>query len=76
MSARWQTPETALGVSGKLRIWWCPIFGFRSLLRAMCPIPSTDGVDVVQYIADLYICSYIPTFTSLIDLRGRSPRPS
>ncbi|KAI9438181.1 CHAT domain-containing protein [Lactarius indigo] len=70
-----------LGIPEQSRIWWCPTSVFCSLpLHAMGPIPSTDDVDVKQYISDLYICSYTPTLFALIESRGRnsdvSDRPS
>ncbi|KAF8259677.1 CHAT domain-containing protein [Lactarius quietus] len=63
------------------RIWWCPTSVFGSLpLHAMGPIPSDDGD--TRYFLDLYICSYTPSLSALIqsrnrDLESRSPdRPS
>ncbi|KAI9461260.1 CHAT domain-containing protein [Lactarius psammicola] len=63
------------------RIWWCPTSVFCSLpLRAMGPIPSDDGE--TRYFLDLYICSYTPTLSALIQSRSRdfgsqySDRPS
>ena len=66
-----------LGISEQSRIWWCPTSVFCSLpLHAMGPIPRADDVeDRPQYISDLYICSYTPTLTTLIDSRSREPRP-
>ncbi|KAI9438179.1 hypothetical protein H4582DRAFT_2076788 [Lactarius indigo] len=37
----------------------------------MGPIPSKDGVNVKQYISDLYICSYTPNLSALIESRSR-----
>ena len=62
-----------LGIPEQSQIWWCPTSVFCSLpLHAMGPIPSTDDVDVKQYISDLFICSYTPTLSALIDTRSRS----
>ena len=61
-----------LGIPEQSRIWWCPTSVFCSLpLHAMGPIPSTDGeVNVKpQYISDLFICSYTPTLSALIESR-------
>ncbi|KAI9432880.1 CHAT domain-containing protein [Lactarius psammicola] len=52
------------------RIWWCPTSVFYSLpLHAMGPIPSDDGE--TRYFLDLYICSYTPTLSALIQSRNR-----
>jgi CHAT domain-containing protein len=50
------------------RIWWCTtsVFGFLPL-HAMGPIPSDDGEP--RYFLDLYICSYTPTLSALIQSR-------
>jgi hypothetical protein len=59
-----------LNVPEKSRIWWCPTGAFCSLpLRAMGPIPSDDGNDL--YFSDLYILSYTPTLSALIESRKR-----
>ncbi|KAI9458193.1 CHAT domain-containing protein [Lactarius psammicola] len=70
-----------LKVPEQSRIWWCPTSVFCSLpLHAMGPIPS-DGRDK-RYFLDLYICSYTPTLSALIQSRNRnlasrsSERPS
>ncbi|KAN0140657.1 CHAT domain containing protein [Lactarius tabidus] len=62
-------------------IWWCLTSVFCSLpLHAMGPIPSDDGEK--KYFLDLYICSYTPSLSALIQSRGRdsdlqsSDRPS
>ena len=53
------------------RVWWCPTGAFCSLpLHAMGPIPSRDGN--VRYFSDLYIPSYTPTLSALIE--SRKPR--
>jgi len=50
------------------RIWWCPTSVFCSLpLHAMGPIPSNDGV--TRYFSDLYIPSYTPTLSAIIETR-------
>ena len=54
-----------LQVPEQSRIWWCPTSMFFSLpLHAMGPIPSNDGE--LCYFLDLYICSYTPTLSVLI----------
>ncbi|KAI9445636.1 CHAT domain-containing protein [Lactarius psammicola] len=70
-----------LQVPEQSRIWWCPTSVFCSLpLHAMGPIPSDDGE--MRYFLDLYICSYTPTLSALIQSRNRdsgspsSDRPS
>ncbi|KAH9026048.1 hypothetical protein EDB85DRAFT_199584 [Lactarius pseudohatsudake] len=63
-----------LNVPEKSRVWWCPTSAFCSLpLHAMGPIPS-DHSDRL-YFMDLYICSYIPTLSALIESRKPSPQP-
>ena len=57
-------------VPEKSRVWWCPTGAFCSLpLHAMGPIPSDDGKEL--YFSDLYIPSYTPTFSALIESRKR-----
>ena len=70
-----------LRVPEQSRIWWCPTSVFCSLpLHAMGPIPSNDSEP--RYFLDLYICSYTPTLSALIQSRHRnsnlrsSDRPS
>ena len=70
-----------LHVPEQSRIWWCPTSVFCSLpLHAMGPIPSDDGE--IRYFLDLFICSYTPTLSALIQSRNRdfgsrsSNRPS
>ena len=54
------------------RVWWCPTSAFCSLpLHAMGPIPSGDGKK--QYFSDLYIPSYTPTLSALIESRKCGP---
>ncbi|KAI0292221.1 CHAT domain-containing protein [Multifurca ochricompacta] len=65
----------ALGIPEQSRIWWCPTSVFCSLpLHAMGPIPSNDGVK--RYFSDLYIPSYTPTLSALIESRKPSPKTS
>ena len=48
------------------RVWWCPTSVFCSLpLHAMGPIPQVDGRR--RYFLDLYIPSYTPTLSTLIE---------
>ena len=59
-----------LKIPKKSRIWWCPTDVFCSLpLHAMGPIPSDDGNNV--YFSDLYISSYTPSLSALIESRKR-----
>ena len=59
-----------LKVPEKSRVWWCPTDAFCSLpLHAMGPIPSDDGEDM--YFSDLYIPSYTPSLSALIESRKR-----
>ena len=63
-----------LGVPEQSRIWWCPTSVFCSLpLHAMGPIPSSKP-GKLQYFSDLYIPSYTPSLSALIDSRRASPR--
>ncbi|KAF8263683.1 CHAT domain-containing protein [Lactarius quietus] len=63
-----------LEVPENSRVWWCPTSAFCSLpLHAMGPIPS-DGDDKV-YFMDLYIPSYTPSLTALIESRKPGSRP-
>ena len=60
-----------LKVPEKSRVWWCPTSAFCSLpLHAMGPIPSDDDEDL--YFSDLYITSYTPSLSALIESRKRS----
>jgi tetratricopeptide (TPR) repeat protein len=60
-----------LKVPEKSRVWWCPTEDFCSLpLHAMGPIPSDNGKEL--YFSDLYIPSYTPTLSALIE--SRKPR--
>ena len=62
-----------LDVPEQSRIWWCPSSVFCSLpLHAMGPIPSDGGEK--RYFMDLYICSYTPTLSALIQSRDLNLR--
>jgi len=62
-----------LGVPEQSRIWWCPTSVFCSLpLHAMGPIPSSDTSE--RYFSDLYIPSYTPSLSALIESRKASPQ--
>ena len=66
-----------LKVPKKSRVWWCPTGAFCSLpLHALGPIPSDDGKSL--YFSDLYIPSYTPSLSALIESRkhGSSSDPS
>jgi len=55
-----------LGIPEQSQIWWCLTSVFCSLpLHAMGPIPSDNGVP--RYFSDLYIPSYTPTLSALIE---------
>ena len=55
-----------LEIPEQSRIWWCPTSVFCSLpLHAMGPIPSDVGPP--RYFLDLYIPSYTPSLSALID---------
>ena len=59
-----------LKVPEKSRVWWCPTSAFCSLLlHAMGPIPLDDDEDL--YFSDLYITSYTPSLSALIESRKR-----
>jgi hypothetical protein len=61
-----------LGIPEQSRIWWCPTSVFCSLpLHAMGPIPSTKPGKPL-YFSDLYIPSYTPSLSALIDSRRES----
>ncbi|KAH9025946.1 CHAT domain-containing protein [Lactarius pseudohatsudake] len=62
-----------LGVPEQSRVWWCPTSVFCSLpLHAMGPIPSSGHPD--RYFSDLYIPSYTPSLSALIESRNASPQ--
>jgi len=57
-----------LNVPEQSRIWWCPTSAFCSLpLHAMGPIRSDGPYEL--YFSDLYIPSYTPTLSALIESR-------
>ena len=57
-----------LHVPEQSRVWWCPTSVFCSLpLHAMGPIRSDGHVGL--YFSDLYIPSYTPTLSALIEAR-------
>ena len=58
-----------LKVPEQSRVWWCPTSVFCSLpLHAMGPI-SHDPPQAPRYFLDLYIPSYIPSLSALIESR-------
>ena len=60
-----------LGVPEQSRIWWCPTSVFCSLpLHAMGPIQPNDACE--RYFSDLYIPSYTPSLSALIESRNAS----
>jgi hypothetical protein len=62
-----------LKVPEKSRVWWCPTGAFCSLpLHALGPIPSADGGKEL-YFSDLYIPSYTPSLSALIESRKCGP---
>ncbi|KAH9005527.1 CHAT domain-containing protein [Lactarius hatsudake] len=66
-----------LGVPEQSRIWWCPTSVFCYLpLHAMGPIPSEDmsrpSKPSKRYFSDLYIPSYTPSLSALIESRNPS----
>jgi len=57
-----------MNVPEQSRVWWCPTSVFCSLpLHAMGPIPHDVGPP--RYFLDLYIPSYIPSLSALIESR-------
>ena len=61
-----------LNVPEQSRIWLCPTSVFCSLpLHAMGPIPSDTGSS--RYFPDLYIPSYTPSLSALIEARKPGP---
>jgi len=62
-----------LNVPEQSRIWWCPTSVFCTLpLHAMGPIPSDIGPP--RYFLDLYIPSYAPSLSALIESRKPGSR--
>ncbi|KAH9005606.1 hypothetical protein EDB86DRAFT_3098631 [Lactarius hatsudake] len=63
-----------LGVPEQSRIWWCPTSVFCSLpLHAMGPIPSSGNSK--RYFSDLYIPSYTPSLSALVESRNHDASP-
>ena len=63
-----------LNIPEQSRIWFCPTSVFCSLpLHAMGPIRSEGSVK--SYFSDLYIPSYTPTLSALIESRKPRARP-
>jgi tetratricopeptide (TPR) repeat protein len=61
-----------LKVPEKSRVWWCQTGAFCSLpLHAMGPIPSDDGKEL--YFSDMYITSYTPSLSALIESQKCGP---
>ena len=60
-----------LNVPEQSRIWWCPTSVFCSLpLHAMGPVRSEGSEGSLElYFSDLYISSYTPTLSALIESR-------
>jgi len=57
-----------MNVPKQSQVWWCPTSVFCSLpLHAMGPVQS--DVDPPQYFLDLYIPSYTPSLSALIESR-------
>jgi CHAT domain-containing protein len=57
-----------LNVPEQSRVWWCPTSALCSLpLHAMGPIPSHAGPP--KYFLDLYVPSYTPSLSALIESR-------
>ena len=57
-----------LKIPEQSRVWWCPTSVFCTLpLHAMGPIPSDN--EAKRYFLDLYISSYTPTLSALIESR-------
>jgi tetratricopeptide (TPR) repeat protein len=66
-----------LGIPEQSRIWWCPTSVFCSLpLHAMGPIPADHMLKPSKpsrrYFSDLYIPSYTPSLSALIESRNPS----
>ena len=63
-----------LRISEQSRVWWCPTSVFCSLpLHAMGPISSNGPTKL--YFSDIYISSYTPTLSALIESREPSTQP-
>ena len=63
-----------LRIPEQSRVWWCPTSVFCSLpLHAMGPISSNGPTKL--YFSDMYISSYTPTLSALIESREPSTQP-
>ena len=63
-----------LRIPEQSRVWWCPTSVFCSLpLHAMGPISSNGPTKL--YFSDIYISSYTPTLSALIESREPSTQP-
>ncbi|KAI9437063.1 hypothetical protein BJY52DRAFT_1385178 [Lactarius psammicola] len=63
-----------LNVPDNSRVWWCPTSTFCSFpLHAMSPVPSDDSNKV--HFVDLYIPSYTPTLSALIEPHKPGSQP-
>ncbi|KAI0245407.1 hypothetical protein BJV78DRAFT_1287928 [Lactifluus subvellereus] len=64
-----------LNIPEQSRVWWYPTSVFCSFpLHTMGPVRSNDGRQ--QYFSDIYICSYTPTLSALMEARSpASPIP-
>ena len=57
-----------LGISEQSRVWWCPTSVFCSFpLHAAGPVEPENGAK--RYFSDIYISSYTPTLSALIEAR-------
>lgn len=58
-----------LGIPEQSRVWWCPTSVLCSLpLHAAGPVEPEDG-GATRYFSDIYIPSYTPTLSALIEAR-------
>ncbi|KAI9509763.1 CHAT domain-containing protein [Russula earlei] len=65
----------SLNVPEQSRVWWCPTSVFCSLpLHAMGPIPIPSGDGAKRYFFDIYIPSYTPSLSALIESRKPSEK--
>lgn len=63
---------TELQVPKGTRIWWCPTSVISALpLHAAGPAPAEAGSKKKTYLSDIYVSSYTPTLTALIDARSK-----
>ncbi|KAI0265371.1 hypothetical protein BC834DRAFT_182837 [Gloeopeniophorella convolvens] len=64
-----------LGIPEESRVWWCPTSVFCSLpLHAMGPLDPVEKPR--RYFSDVYISSYTPTLSALIESRETGTRMS